>query len=652
MDLSGLTIGGRYQIVNPLGQGGMAVVYQAYDTFLDRMVAIKVIRTNAFPVNQKTAILRRFEREAKAVAHLDHTNIIKVYDYGEHDGMPYLVMQYLPGGSLKARTGKPMPYAEAARLLLPIAQALEYAHQQGIIHRDVKPANILISQQGVPMLSDFGIARTLEHAETAQLTGTGVGVGTPEYMPPEQWFGKPVLQSDIYALGVVLYELITGRKPYTADTPASLLLKVVNDPLPRPKLFVPDLPDEVENMLLKALAKQVEGRYANMGEMVRALEVLMKMKQNDSGEILLPNVKGKRWLWLLVGAGGLAVLTMILTFAFLIGWVNHRMNTMRTRTVPMLAENNPLRTQTMVAVTEVNTLQIHTAATEAVKTITLAVPTETLILTPSLTSMPAMTSSFTYTPTKTQTTPMTNTHILEPGATMVSSKDGMVLVYVPAGNFEMGSNNGDNDEQPVHTVYLDAYWIDRIEVTNAMYAKCVADGKCTKPNSYSSDTRESYYGSPQYADYPVIYVNWNQAKAYCEWAGRRLPTEAEWEKAACGTDGRKYPWGENINCTLANYLSCEVGDTTAVDMYPQGASPYGALDMAGNVWEWVADWYDEHYYTYSPSHNPPGPDTGKYIVIRGGSWEFNERAARCANRGADSSIASYGNLGFRCVFSP
>jgi tRNA A-37 threonylcarbamoyl transferase component Bud32 len=273
-NLTGQTIG-RYHILEQLGEGGMATVYKAYDTRLERDVAIKVIRRDAFPPNQLDHILKRFEREAKALARLAHPNIVGVIDYGEHEGAPYLVMVYLRGGTLKQRLGKPVAWQEAAQMLTPIAEALEYAHENHIVHRDIKPANILLTEKGQPMLTDFGIAKLLEGSETQTLTGTGAAIGTPEYMAPEQWTGQAVAQSDIYSLGVVLYELVTGRKPYIADTPAAVFLKQVSDPLPRPKFFMPGLPDAVEHVLLKALAKKPEDRYQSIGEFATALKQLV-----------------------------------------------------------------------------------------------------------------------------------------------------------------------------------------------------------------------------------------------------------------------------------------------------------------------------------------------------------------------------------------
>ena len=200
-------------------------------------------------------------------------------------------------------------------------------------------------------------------------------------------------------------------------------------------------------------------------------------------------------------------------------------------------------------------------------------------------------------------------------------------ILIPAGSFQMGCDSSNpaescnSWEQPLHTVTLSAYSIDKYEVTNARYKACVAAGGCTVPGSVDSSKRSPYYGTSTYADYPVLNVDWFQANAFCAWAGKRLPTEAEWEKAARGSsDTRKYPWGNSApDCTKTNYDSC-VGDTSRVGSYPSGASPYGVMDMAGNVDEWVQDWYGSSYYSVSPSNNPQGPETGTYRVLRGGSW--------------------------------
>jgi hypothetical protein len=273
---------GRYHVIEPLGQGGMASVYKAFDTSLERHVAIKIIRADIEVTENQGEFLKRFQREAKSLAQLDHPYILKVLDYGDQEGLPYLVMPFLEGGTLKEKMGKPMPYSQAAALLAPIAEALDYAHKRNIIHRDVKPANILISQSGAPILSDFGIAKILVQSGSTQLTGAGVGIGTPDYMAPEQWTGTADARTDIYSLGVVFYQMVTGRLPFSADTPAAVLIKHLRDPLPRPRTFVHDLPEVVEQVLFKALAKEPENRFQTMGEFASTLE---KLKRSDETAI-------------------------------------------------------------------------------------------------------------------------------------------------------------------------------------------------------------------------------------------------------------------------------------------------------------------------------------------------------------------------------
>ena len=227
----------------------MANVYRAFDTHLERDVAVKVI----LPSREASEnFLKRFEREARTLAKLLHPNIVQVIDYGHYESLPYLVMPFVPGGTMKKYLGEPVDYQQAARLLVPVARALHYAHQQGIIHRDVKPANILITTSNEPMLSDFGVAKMIE--SDTHLTGTGLGIGTPDYMPPEQWSGKALPQTDQYALGIILYELVTGRRPYVADTAPAVMFKHLQEPLPRPSDFA-NVPEKVEKVLYKALAK-------------------------------------------------------------------------------------------------------------------------------------------------------------------------------------------------------------------------------------------------------------------------------------------------------------------------------------------------------------------------------------------------------------
>lgn len=245
--------------------------------------------------------------------------------------------------------------------------------------------------------------------------------------------------------------------------------------------------------------------------------------------------------------------------------------------------------------------------------------------------------------------------------TTIPTSDGMEMVYISGGEFQMGcdpDHNGGRDcmryELPIHSVYLDAYMIDKTEVSNAQYAKCVAAGACDTPNEVSSYTRDNYYSNPTYADYPVIYVSWFDAQDYCSWVGKRLPTEAEWEKAARGPSVRAYPWGDgDPSCDLANSYNNDtsshcVGDTNAVGSYPLGASQYGALDMAGNVWEWVSDWFSSTYYSKSPYANPSGPTSGSDRVVRGGSWGSGWSYLRTMYR--DSGVAS-DLVGFRCASS-
>ena len=624
---------GRYYVLEKLGEGGMATVYKAYDTRLEREVALKVIRKEAFGQEFFERILQRFEREAKAMAKLSHANIVKIHDYGEYEGSPYLVMELLTGGTLKEKIGSPIPWAVAIRIIEPIARALAYAHDKGILHRDVKPSNILITENNEPILTDFGTAKLLDLNEGQTLTGTGVGVGTPEYMAPEQGMANDVDgRTDVYSLGIVLYETITSRKPFTADTPFAVLIKQVNDPLPNPHEYIPDLPDPILRMIIKALAKNPSDRYQNMKEFAVALQNLRLDNDEQNSPIVFSSKNESS-----INPSNLA------TVDYLISDSESHEGSGKGKSKQSSFPSHGLPGKKSFQFSKRN-----------VGIILGGLMITTLIVVAALggfnsrgDSQPenSLTSDASLTPGSQDSIPSNDSN-----PTLVSEKDGMTMVFVPAGEFLMGSQSGkgEYDEFPNHLVYLDSYWIDQTEISNAMYKECVKANVCTEPYLKSSRTRVSYYNDPDYSSFPVVDVNWFQAQNYCDWAGRELPSEAQWEKASKGTDERIYPWGNELSNSIPVNFSEVYGDTEMVDSFPDGASPFGALNMAGNVNEWVNDWYGK--YTASSENNPEGPSIGSEKVYRGGSWYDVSHYIRTTNREHTKPQSWNHGIGFRCAY--
>ena len=260
---------GPYRIINQVGRGGMANVYKAYQPSVDRYVAIKVLPTQ---LAESKEFAKRFQQEARIIAMLEHPHILPVFDYGESDGIAYFVMRYLEAGTLKDKmeSGRPLPLNEIDRIFTQLGDALSYAHTHGIVHRDLKPANALIDSYGNIFLTDFGIAKLLESA-SPRLTQTDAVMGTPAYISPEQAQGQPVDQrSDIYSLGIILYEMVTGGVPFVADTPLAVLFKHITDPLPLPSKVKPDVPESIEKVILKALAKDPRDRFGTASDFVAA----------------------------------------------------------------------------------------------------------------------------------------------------------------------------------------------------------------------------------------------------------------------------------------------------------------------------------------------------------------------------------------------
>ena len=589
---------GKYELLEELGRGGFGTVYRARDTTLDIERAVKVLHP---ALATDPEFITRFRREARVAARLDHPNIVPVYEVGEDQGAYFLTMKYLPGGSLKdliAREGR-LPFQHAVQITRQIASALDYAQSQPekLIHRDIKPGNVLFDVKDTARLSDFGFAKALAgDSNSSSLSVSGGMIGTPPYMAPEIWRYKEVSPAtDVYSLACMFFEMVTGVVLFKGESPADIMTRHVLEGPQFPPVWPQGVPQGIAQVLEKALIGEPKERFQNTRDFASALEGLtaeavIEKPAESNGQAEIP---------------------------------------------PPVTRNEPPSPQPAAEPAAGPGAQAskapHGNKRDFKKYWKLAAGLAVIVLLAIF--------ALTITPT--------STAIFGIGSTIMGA-DGMTLLYVPEGEFTMGSESYD-DEKPIHTVYLDAYWIDETEVTNKQYAGCVSSGGCTPPSSNSSYTRTGYYGSTEFDNYPVIFVTWDQAQAYCEWAGRRLPTEAEWEKAARRTDGNTYPWGETAPSKNLLNFNGNVGDTTAVGKYPDGASPYGALDMAGNVWEWVNDPYDATYYQSSPASNPTGPDSGEFRVLRGGSWYYGDSNVRSANRDWYSPAVTVINGGFRCA---
>jgi serine/threonine protein kinase len=653
---------GQYEIREAIGHGGMALVYKGYQESLNRYVAIKVLD----PVRAaQKGFLTRFTREAQAVAGLDHPHILPIYDFGRDRGYTFIVMKFVSTGTLRDRLrGEPLQPEDTVATVSQVASALDYAHQRGVIHRDIKPSNILLDERGDVLLSDFGLAKILE--STTRLTASGASLGTPAYISPEQAMGGEVdIRTDVYSLGVVLYEMLTGRTPFLGDSLA-VALKHVRESPPPPRLINPALPKPVEQVILMALAKNPDERFATAGALARALKQAITEKAEPLPPPPPPEIEkvkeepppgstlsiSKRIIFTAVGGLILLVMATVASLA-LLNIINQPTPSPtisvadQTATAIALLPATPTGTATVT----------HTpTATPTVTPVDTATPTGTSSPTPL---PPTATATDTVTPTPELPTspPPTATPIpSELPAGTIKVLGGAEMAYVPSGTFTMGSDTGETDERPVHNVWLSGFWIDRYEVTNAQYRSCVDAGQCKRPAYDSSNTRGDYFVDSKYDDHPVIFVSSDDAEAYCQWLGKRLPTEAEWEKAASWDwrTGTKFtwPWGNTFDDSKVRDGTRK--DTSSVGKRPQGASPYGAMDMAGNVLEWTADYYSTEYYAASPSSNPKGPATGYGRVVRGGTWWDVDYDLRTTRRNQKAANAREMYLGFRCArdYSP
>jgi formylglycine-generating enzyme required for sulfatase activity len=750
---------GKYEILEEIGRGGFATVYKARDPNLEQVVAVKVLH-GAYA--DRPDVVQRFLNEARKAVRLRQRGIVHIYTVGEADGVPYIAMEYLPGGTLAGRLhGEPLPLDAAIAVVEQVAAALDHAHKRGLVHRDVKPANVLFDEEGGAVLVDFGLVKSL--AESG-MTAEGTSLGTPTYMAPEQAAPNAEVdgRADVYALGVVAYEMLAGRAPFEAETPLSVLHAHVHNAPPDPCALNQTLDPGVALVVLKSLEKAPADRYQTAGAFARelrraweaaqeaaqvkatlaglyaqaqeamkagrwgvvvnlcvemrnldpdyrdvgtlltlaasrlaeeeqkrqqereldeqyaaalallekeayaeAVEALEKIEAQDPGfqdvgkeleraraglenarlyeaapaklavecydeacdDLLAllkrdPDHAGARARLLEATQGVLVQLRDARTELEELGSENEAL---RARVVDLEAKLKEAETALKKLEPEARKLRsaLKTARSQVNSYDNLLLAMEdrdrdqTLALTQDLAQAKRPGASRVLARLQAERS-------VEPqGDLWINPKDGKEMVRVPAGVFLFGEEK--------EKIELPEFWIDRTPVTNAEYARFVAATGHELPQHWKGKTPPK-----EIADHPVTYVSWRDAVAYAEWVGKRLPTEQEWEKAARGTDGREYPWGDQAPTPeLCNFGGNE-GGTTPVGKYsPQGDSPYGCVDMAGNVWEWTAS----------------DSGVGKK-VLRGGAWSYLWRYVRAAYRFRLTPGYRGTGAGFRCAGLP
>lgn len=547
---------GKYELEEFLG-GGMSHVYRARDTVIGRTVAVKILTEAGC---QDVEAKARFLAEARMAGNIAHDNIISIYDFGQDEkDHPFMVMEYLKGEDLSqaikgARTGD---LTNRLRIALQIARALEYIHSQKIVHRDIKPENVHITTAGTVKLMDFGIAKT----EGLNMTRAGYVLGTPYYMAPEQVTGQNITnQVDVYAFGILLFELLTGLKPITGDTVERIFYSILNEPLNVEPLRQMGASPAVCELVTRCTAKNPADRPQGFAPICAAIETIMAAGSvppapppaRNAETIVLPEKtqpipQSSKKLWY----AGVAII-LLLPVAFF-----------AVRSKPEPPAPDPGKAAALLALT-------------------------------------------------------------------ISTSTGD-MVLIPAGDFEFGENKA--------KVNLPAFYIDKTEVTNAAFKQfCDATGR-PLPKDFAADK----------PDYPVVNVNILDAHQFATWAGKRLPTGKEWEKAARGIDGRAFPWGNDKDSSKANIGTKKVEPVTT---HADGASPFGVLQMVGNVWELTEQLTQpsqQSIETFRTLVKPPPQSDEPWYQMRGESfveplannviWDVGIVPARYSNP----------NIGFRCA---
>jgi eukaryotic-like serine/threonine-protein kinase len=578
---------GKYELLDFLG-GGMSHVYRARDTMIGRIVVVKILTAQA-----DDEAKARFLHEARIAGNFQHENIVSVFDYGEHDGLPFLVMEFLKGEDLRAalRKGHAGTLANRLRIAADVASALHYVHEGGIVHRDIKPENIHIDPNGRVKLMDFGIAKTAD----LSLTRTGMAMGTPYYMAPEQVSGRETTPlMDVYAFGMLFYELLTGERGVTGQTMEQVFFQILSQPLDVSKMENAGVPPAIRDLVMKCTAKDAADRPASL-------------------QIVADEIRA-------IAAGNVD-----------------------TRTQPIVAQSG-------AAID-------HDAPTAAVTTVRPvaskpAPPSPPAALTPQTETKAPAAAPVAPTPTAAREETAPAPAKPKSGKTMaiaiaaiivIGAAAGVMwnlskqvpvtpgMIYFPAGMFPIGAGNNPQS--------VGAFYLDETEVTNGDFVEFCKATNCPPP--------------PGAADLPVVNVTVAQARAFAQWKGKRLPTQIEWERAARGMDGNRYPWGKAEDSTMANLRDNATLAAHAL-MPVRSFKPLPAYQMAGNAWEIVEGGVtpsQEAAALFAKLIAPPPGPADKWVQIRGGSFNTPLAAAVAYEWSPIPERFSSADIGFRCAKS-
>jgi len=670
-------LGQRYRLLSELGRGAMGVVYRAREPGTGREVALKVIAGEGLGEKR----LARFRREGEITAGLDHPGIVKVHAAGDVDGIPYLAYELVGGAETLREVLERASRRRRVELIRDAARAIGHAHAQGVVHRDFKPENVLVTAEGEVRVADFGLAAA---QGLDRLTKTGAMLGTPSFMSPEQFearredTGPP---TDVWALGVTLYHALTGELPFRGGSYLELGAKINEaDPEP-PRGLDPTVPAALEAVVLRALRRDPAERYSDGDAFADELDAWLAGRPvTASGPGLAARLgrrAGRRGLVAAVAAAG--------ALAGVAGWLATRPDP----PPPAAVDAAPPEVTLAPVPAEVfgPTIEVTGEVADAADWVRVRVGRRSERVAPGApfalrvplrpgenalelvaedaagnASEPVALSVVRWEAPpwyaeleRGRRGPLPLADGLAFGdapGEYVHEADGSVLVWVPPARFVMGSDEplpyaSRVIHGPAHEVTLTrGYFLGKHEVTwGQYYLFCNATERPRPPNPHDADH-----------DHPVSSVDWRDAQAYCAWAGLRLPTEAEWEWAARGPDGGLWPWGDAPPDSRRANL--DRGDlypqTSPIGTFPQGASPFGCLDMIGNVWEWTADYYGP--YPAAPQVDPTGPAEGEPLpsdpqngplrVAKGCGWNSN-RADRATERMDAAELYNAPTIGFR-----